>query len=144
MKKPTVIRDLLNRLNKTINTVTARELGKFGLTLPQLLVIRQLVHERKTIGQISKAVDLSYSTVSGIIDRLEREELVERERDEQDRRVVWIRTTPKLKEFKNQVPIFSEEFYNEMFRDFSEGELDSIIITLETLIQKIEKAEEKL
>ena len=89
-------------------------------------------------------MDLSYSTVSGIIDRLEREELVERERDEQDRRVVWIRTTPKLKEFKNQVPIFSEEFYNEMFRDFSEGELDSIIITLETLIQKIEKAEEKL
>jgi DNA-binding MarR family transcriptional regulator len=143
MKKPIVIRDLLNRLNKTINAVAARELGKFGLTLPQLLVIRQLAHEPKTIGQISKAMDLSYSTVSGIIDRLEREELLERERDVEDRRVVWIRTTPKLKEFKSRVPLFSEEFFNEMFRDFSESELDSIINTLDTLIQKIEKAEEK-
>jgi DNA-binding MarR family transcriptional regulator len=139
MEKPTVIRDLLKRLNKTINVIATRELGKFGLTMPQLMVIRQIVHEPKTIGQISKAVDLSYSTISGIIDRLEREQLVVRIRDEQDRRVVWIRITPKFKEVVGQVPIFSDEYYNRLFEDFSDQELDSIIFVLKMLTNKLEK-----
>ncbi|MCG6197580.1 MarR family transcriptional regulator, partial [Anoxybacillus sp. LAT_38] len=64
MSKPILVRDLLKRLNKTITTMATRELGKFGLTVPQLMVLRQIKCEPKTIGQISKAVDLSYSTVS--------------------------------------------------------------------------------
>lgn len=63
MNKPVVIRDLLKRLNKTINMIAARELEKVGLTYPQLMVLRHLKDEMLTIGQISKAVDLSYSTV---------------------------------------------------------------------------------
>lgn len=139
MGKPIVIRDLLKRLNKTINQIATRELGTFGLTMPQLMVIRQIATEPKTIGQISKAVDLSYSTISGIIDRLERQEFVERVRDENDRRVVWIRTTGKVKEFVNKVPIYSEEYYNVLFQDFSEAELDSIIHSLELLTSKLER-----
>jgi DNA-binding MarR family transcriptional regulator len=139
MSKPILVRDLLKRLNKTITTMATRELGKFGLTVPQLMVLRQIKCEPKTIGQISKAVDLSYSTVSGIIDRLEREQLVERVRDEKDRRVIWIRGTGKVKEKVEQVPIFSEEFYNKLFADISDAEMDQIVNALETLIEKLER-----
>jgi DNA-binding MarR family transcriptional regulator len=139
MNKPVYIRDLLKRLNKTFSTIATRELEKVGVTVPQMLVLRQVFEEPKTIGQICKAVDLSYSTVSGIIDRLEREQLVERVRDEKDRRVVWIRKTGKVKEFFNSVGFFSGEFYNKLFQDFSDKELDKIVHTLETLIAKLEK-----
>jgi DNA-binding MarR family transcriptional regulator len=141
MNKPLHIRDLLKRLNKTFGTIATKELAKYGLTVPQLVVIRQIQSEPKTIGQLSKAVDLSYSTVSGIIDRLEREHLVERVRDENDRRVVWIRKTEKIAELFEKVDLFSGEFYTRRFHGFSDEDLDGIIHSLETLIAKIEETE---
>ncbi|MGE5701607.1 MAG: MarR family winged helix-turn-helix transcriptional regulator, partial [Clostridia bacterium] len=97
-----------------------------------------------TIGQISKAIDLSYSTVSGIIDRLERNGMVHRERDQQDRRVVWIEKTSKVDENSDRITVFPETFYEEMMSNISEEEVDSFIRTLQVLITYIEKkAEEK-
>jgi DNA-binding MarR family transcriptional regulator len=139
MSKPILVRDLLKRLNKTLTTIATKELAKFGLTVPQLMVLKQIQCEPKTIGQISKAVDLSYSTVSGIIDRLEREQMVERVRDKKDRRVVWIRGTGKVKEKVEQIPIFSEEYFNKLFKDISDEEMDQIVHVLETLIEKLER-----
>ncbi|MDR7314751.1 MarR family transcriptional regulator [Brevibacillus nitrificans] len=141
MNKPLHIRDLLKRLNKTFGTMATKELCKYGLTVPQLVVIRQISIEPKTIGQISKAVDLSYSTVSGIIDRLEREQLVERVRDENDRRVVWIRKTEKITELFEKVDLLSGEIYKQHFNSFSEEELNNIINSLEALVTKLEEIE---
>lgn len=139
MKKPVYIRDLLRRLVKLHQTAVGRELTGHGLTLPQILVLKQIFETPKTIGQISQAVDLSYSTISGIIDRLEREQLVERVRDQEDRRVIWIRKTDKLGELFGQIPLFTEEYYGELFQGLSESELDTIIHSLQLLIAKIEE-----
>jgi len=141
MNKPLHIRDLLKRLNKTFGAIATKELCKYGLTVPQLVVIRQINSEPKTIGQLSKAVDLSYSTVSGIIDRLEREQLVERVRDENDRRVVWIRKTGKITELFEKVDLLSGEIYKQHFNSFSEEELNHIIHSLEALVTKLEEIE---
>lgn len=141
MNKPLHIRDLLKRLNKTFTTMATKELSKYGLTVPQLMIIRQIHCDPKTIGQLSKAVDLSYSTVSGIIDRLEREQLVERVRDVKDRRVVWIQKTEKITELFAKVDFFSEEFYKRIFHGFSDEDLDGIIYSMETLITKLEERE---
>lgn len=139
MGKPTMIRDLLKKLNKTFHINASREMAEIGITVPQWLVLRQIISEPRTIGQISKAIDLSYSTVSGIIDRLEREQFVERTRDEKDRRVIWIQKTDKINEIMEQVPFFSENYYNMLFKGFSDSELDTMIATLEMLIFKLEK-----
>ncbi|EST54729.1 transcriptional regulator [Brevibacillus panacihumi W25] len=141
MNRPLHIRDLLKRLNKTLGAMATKELAKYGLTVPQLVVIRQIIEEPKTIGQISKAVDLSYSTTSGIIDRLEREQFVARVRDENDRRVVWISKTEKLKNLFAEVDLFTGEFYKRSFQGFSDEELNNIIQSLETLLEKIEERE---
>jgi DNA-binding MarR family transcriptional regulator len=142
--KPLVIRDLLRKLNKTFRMIVAKELAAFGLTLPQFMVLKEIACKPKTIGQISQAVDLSYSTISGIIDRLEREQLVERVRDQEDRRVIWIQQTEKLAELKKQIPFTREEFYAQLLQGVEEDELDSIILSLQTLISKLEaKVEEK-
>lgn len=135
------IRDLLKSLNKMLGTMAAKELSKYGLTVPQLVVIRHIMGEPKTIGQLSKAVDLSYSTVSGIIDRLEREELVERVRDEQDRRIVWIRKTDKLVKLFDEVDVCLGDFYQRNFEGLSGEEMDGIIHSLKTLLKKFEERE---
>jgi MarR family transcriptional regulator, organic hydroperoxide resistance regulator len=141
MNKPSKVRDLLKRLQKTLGMMATRELAKYGLTVPQLIVLKHIMANPMTIGQVSKAVELSYSTVSGIIDRLEREELVVRTRDEKDRRVVWISKTDKLVELFAEVDLFIGDFYNRHFQGFSDDELDNLIHSLETFLEKIEEIE---
>ncbi|WP_134698783.1 MarR family winged helix-turn-helix transcriptional regulator [Ammoniphilus sp. YIM 78166] len=143
MSKATILRELLKKLNKSFGLAIANELSEYGITLPQLLVLRRISDGPKTIGDISKSISLSYSTVSGIIDRLERENLVKRIRDKDDRRVVWIQKTEKVEEIKRKAPVFQESYYASLFEGLTEEEMDQIIQSLELLTKILEKKVEE-
>lgn len=145
MSKAINIRNLLKRLNKLFEMIVSRELAKIGLTNPQIFVLRQIYEEPKTIGQLSNALDLSYSTVSGIVDRLERDGWIERVRDVSDRRMIWIRKTEKIEEIIHSVPVFQESYYTLLLKDLGIEELDQIERSLCLLVRQLEKkAEGKL
>ena len=62
-----------------------------GVTVPQSMVMGILSKEKTLkITELSTKLSLSNSTVSGIVDRLEKQGMVERKRSEQDRRVVYV------------------------------------------------------
>lgn len=144
MSKTAIIRSSIRKLTKLYNIAVSKELSEIGITMPQMMVIREILQERKTIGQISKALELSYSTVSGFIDRLERGGFVARVKDQQDRRVIWIERTCKMEENTDRLNVYQETFYAEMLSEISEEEIDSFISTLHLLINHMEKkAEEK-
>lgn len=69
-----------------------------NLTGPQGMLMGTLAHfgEMK-VSELSEKLNLSNSTVSGILDRLEKQGLVERIRCKDDRRVVLIRLAPEFK-----------------------------------------------
>ena len=68
----------------------SRKLGKrTGLTTPQLVVIQAIGTLRDpTVSDVAKAVSLSLATVTTILNRLEANGLVHRERSAVDRRRV--------------------------------------------------------
>ena len=71
---------------------------QLGLTIPQLLCLRAIgelesVEEEITINRVSQQVKLSAATVSRIVDRLVRADLVIRERGKRDRRRVCLSLT---------------------------------------------------
>ncbi len=124
---------LLMEHNMNFMGIVTHELKRRNITIPQAIVIDTIKDEAKTVGDISKAVDLSYSTVSGIIDRLERDGLVERYRAETDRRVVWVRLTKKCQELQHTDPIMSPDYFREMFHGMSKEEEEMIVASLSTL-----------
>ncbi|HBW36803.1 MarR family winged helix-turn-helix transcriptional regulator [Desulfosporosinus sp. BICA1-9] len=70
-----------------------------GITAPQGMVLRILSKETKIkITELSSKLSLPNSTVSGIVDRLEKQGMVERERSEKDRRIVYVKMSPNFKE----------------------------------------------
>lgn len=76
--------DMYSRVLKTEHAVTE----------PQLICLAAIAGgERITASVLSKRLHLSQSTVTGILDRLEKKGLVERTRDTQDRRKVNLRVT---------------------------------------------------
>src|SRR5262245_27151309 len=68
---------------------------RIGLTLPQAVVMWTLgaYGGRVTMSDLANLTHQSSATVTGIVDRLTDAGLVERERDKEDRRVVFVRTT---------------------------------------------------
>jgi len=139
-----VIRNLLIRLYKLQSRLTMMELRDLGITGPQLLVLREINGTRRTIGQIAKAVQLSYSTVSGIIDRLERDGLIGRTRDTEDRRVVWIQPTAMFEEKKQRKKeFFSKDHEGDWLKELTQEEIDTFVKSLRMFINHLEKKAEK-
>lgn len=76
--------------------ITKEAARRANLTGPQLTVVKILeTFGDLSLSDLSDRIRAQNSTVTGIIDRMEREDLVLRERSKEDRRVVYIRLTEK-------------------------------------------------
>lgn len=129
------------RLHKLRMSLIYRELQKEELTGPQLFILRELfMKEPRKLGDLAQAVQLSNSTVSGIVDRLERDGLVERKRDEQDRRIVWIGTTNSCQQMKKtKLEDMNREFYAGLEHAFTPEQITACKEVVGKLIEHLEK-----
>ena len=95
----------LRKIFKAIQQYSEQVLKEFGVTGPQLWALRIIYNEGQlSMGELSDKMYLHMSTVSGIIDRLEKKGYVERKRDSTDRRVVKINLTKEGKRLVQKAP----------------------------------------
>lgn len=70
--------------------------ARYGLTTPQYqLLLAATQNEDVTLGGLSEQLNCSRGNVTGIVDRLERDQWLQRERSTDDRRVITVRLTEK-------------------------------------------------
>ncbi|MGB9679785.1 MAG: MarR family winged helix-turn-helix transcriptional regulator [Thermoanaerobacteraceae bacterium] len=134
ISKGLAILKLLKQIMNTIKSSMKYECKEFDITGPQGMLIGILVHygEMK-ISDICEMIGLSNSTVSGVIDRLEKQGLVERIRSKEDRRVVYVVVTPKFKDtFQKYFKEASKKF-EELINKANEQEIEIIFEGLKTL-----------
>lgn len=90
----------LQVIHKALQQDIDKEIAKGQLTGPQLMVLEALVDcNGLTVKELSKNIGLTHSTVSGIIDRLEKQSLVERKTDKSDRRFTCIYISKQVKDY---------------------------------------------
>jgi len=95
----------LRRIFKTLQDYSHEVHDRFGITGPQLWALKTISrHESLAVGELSKRMYLHPSTISGVIDRLERKGYVLRDRDQEDRRVVKVHLTTKGKGLAKRAP----------------------------------------
>lgn len=112
-----------------------------GITMPQSAVLGMLMKNGEMkITEMSNRMSLSNSTVSGIIDRLEKQQLVERCRSDEDRRIVYVRATQKFNEMHSESHKRIEKAFEELLDAGTPEELDKIIDGLVTLKKIISDA----
>ena len=96
----------VQRIVKVTYQFTSRGLREFGASGPQVWALRILAEEgRLTVGEIAVRMYLHISTVSVIVDRLVKAGLADRERSEEDRRVVHLTITPHGRELVQKAPV---------------------------------------
>jgi DNA-binding MarR family transcriptional regulator len=104
-KAITDIMQSLRRMFKAIQAYSEDVLKEFGITGPQLWALRTIyTHGQLSMGALSRNMYLQMSTVSGVVDRLERRGYVERVREAPDRRVVKINLTAAGKRLVQRGP----------------------------------------
>ncbi|WP_410483287.1 MarR family winged helix-turn-helix transcriptional regulator [Teredinibacter sp. KSP-S5-2] len=110
-----------------------------GLTAPQILVL-QAVRDlsRTTIGLVANEVSLSQATVTTIIDRLEKKELVYRERSKEDKRKVHVYLTDSAYEILKTAPIPLQDHFARQFNDLQDWEKTMIISALQRVAQMMD------
>jgi DNA-binding MarR family transcriptional regulator len=99
----------LSHIRRALRKPLDAEVKRGQMTAPQIGVMREVVrHDGISLKDLSRALSLAHSTVSGIVDRLEKRGLLTRRADAIDGRVSRIYPTAVVKDFvRDQIPALS-------------------------------------
>jgi DNA-binding MarR family transcriptional regulator len=99
-----LITDYFNSIHAILRRGTQTDIAGSGLTSQQVNLLRILAFsDGLTLKQISERMSLAHSTVSGIVDRLEKKDVVERRLDAIDKRFTRIFLGKKILDYLNHI-----------------------------------------
>lgn len=110
-----------------------------GLTSSQLILLKMVRDVvGATIGELAIRISLSQATVTTILDRLEQEGLVKRERSEQDRRKVFVRLTEEGLGVLERAPEPLQETFVRQFSALKDWERSMILASLQRVAEMMD------
>lgn len=145
---PNAYKDQVDRIVEAIiylyteaRRLTKEQAARHGLTGPQLSVAKILEDLGDlSLSELSEKINAQNSTVTGIVDRMEREGLVERKRSAEDRRVVHIRLTKKGEGLARSMKFEPFEIFRSAFEHaLTLEELGQLLTLLDKLATYVRK-----
>ena len=114
----------IGRVMRRVYDYYEKRLSPFGLTPPQYFVFNALwMGDGITIGELGDRVSLDSSTLTGIIDRMEKSGYVERKPNPDDRRSALVFLTEKAKELGPNILEFADELDTALKQPFSQKDM---------------------
>ncbi|WP_313758416.1 MarR family transcriptional regulator [Tissierella sp.] len=111
-------------------------LSDFNITVPQFSALQILInYGDMTIGELSQKMALACSTITDLIDRMEKSDLVIRKKDEKDKRVVRVEVLPKGYDILEKVLNKRIDFLRGKLSDFSDEDKDKLNLGLKALYE---------
>lgn len=131
----------LGVIRRALRRPLEAEVATGGLTAPQTIVMREVVrNEGVNLRDLSRAISLAHSTVSGIVDRLEKRGLIERRPDPNDGRVSCIYPTAPVREFvRERIPALHRGPLLGALSRATEAERTSIVAAMHRLKELLEE-----
>lgn len=140
LTKTTVDRHVaeIEELLRNVGTILKKRgrdiLSSFDITPPQLealLVLREFGD--LTMGELCGKMYLACSTATDLIDRMERNELIERVRDTNDRRVIRLKVLEKGARVIDEVLEVRREYLSNILSELNVSDKERLIHSLEQL-----------
>jgi len=97
--------ELINILNKKYEKIQRDNIQELELTPTQHFILSQLWESNgQQFKELAEKCGCSRSTITGVVDTMEKKELVSRKLNPEDRRSLLVNLTKKGKELKNVTP----------------------------------------
>lgn len=117
----------LARAYSTYSRAVACKIGEYGLTTPQFGILEALHHLGPlSLGELADKLLVTGGNVTYVMDRLEEQDLVVRERSAEDRRVIEAKLTSKGKRLIEEVFPGHAEFISELSSHLNAEEQDRL------------------
>ena len=127
----------LGRVMRRVYDHYEQRLSPFDLTPPQYFVFNALwMGDGISVGELGERVSLDSSTLTGIIDRMERSEYVECQTNPDDRRSVLVFLTSKARELGPRILEFADELDTSLKHPFSQEDINTFERVLRSLAEK--------
>ena len=120
----------------------SKHFAKFGLSSVKFKALMQLMlagEEGLTLSELGEKMDVSRANITGLIDRLEKDDLVYRETDPQDRRVVRARVIPRTAELMRVIVPIHSKFTGSVLAALNTREKEQLLELLEKLRLSLEQ-----
>ena len=109
-------------------------LSDFDITTPQFLALVVLKDRPGiTMGELCERLYLACSTATDLIDRMEKNGYLERNRDHDDRRVIRLSITEKGQNIIDQVINARRRYVDSILKQLTQEEIDQLAQALEKL-----------
>jgi len=128
----------VGKISRKMAKLTRDAVAPYGLTTTQFFLLTALYEEEDiSISALAQKVVLDKATLTGLIDRLERDGFVTRQTSPEDRRTVRVRLTPKAEELRETLT----NLYHHINRRFLSLLTKEERETFEQVVSKIENAD---
>jgi len=109
--------------------VRRRLRDSFDVTLPRFDLMAQLYRAPKamTLGELSQRMMVSNGNVTGLVERLTAQGLIDRRPSPKDRRVQIVRLTPEGRKFFRAMARANADWIAEVFADLTPTEIDALM-----------------
>lgn len=138
-EKELTILQSLRRIIRAVDIHSRKLVAQYGITGPQLVCLVTLCDEgAMTSAELSRKVFVSASTITGIIDRLERAGYVSRTRDDIDRRRVLLQPTDNGFKLAYRAPSPIQDQLVKRLHELPELERSAIALSLQRIVDLME------
>ncbi|HLQ72796.1 MAG TPA: MarR family transcriptional regulator [Bacillota bacterium] len=125
---------VLSRAIQSIQKQVAKDIKKYGMNQTEFAVLELLYHKgEQPIQKIGQKVLLASSSITYVVDKLEKKEFLSRKACPRDRRVTYAEITEEGKQFMNDVFPKHEAEIHEIFGGLTEEEKSEMIVQLKKL-----------
>jgi len=126
---------MLSCTTRIENEIRSRLRTTFDITLPRFDLMAQLERhpDGLRMGELSKRMMVTGGNITGITDQLEREQLVVRVQDVNDRRASAVKLTPAGRAAFNEMAAVHERWIEEMLADVAAEDKATMIALLSTM-----------
>ena len=137
-----VIKDIVGSIRKLVRAVyldSQKMSRQFGLTGPQSIVMRLLFNNGSmSSADLSRMMYVTPSNMTGIIDRLEKKDLVKRVRKQGDRRVTLIVLTDTGKLLSERLPDPIENKFINQLADLKNEQVQILAMAMRQILNLID------
>lgn len=132
------------RVTQHISQQFRSHFGQLDLTFPQALVLNVLGEVGPVpISALAERTGSANSTISGIVDRLEKLGLAKRERSECDRRVIYVSTTEKYHTLYQKAATDVGGYFSSLLEDMSLEDQELLVCMLKKLDSVLTRQEKQ-
>ncbi|WP_051569379.1 MarR family winged helix-turn-helix transcriptional regulator [Alkaliphilus transvaalensis] len=135
------IGEVVQKLVRVLQVFEEKRIKAKGFTSSRCYALMTILEKEKiTMNDLSERIGLNTSTMTRIINNLVRDGYVERDSDQQDRRIVIVKLTESGKEAARELKEDINDFYKKIIGNIPEGNVMKVLSSVSILLNAFDQA----